>query len=130
MPLEDILAHVATPIREEELGPKIDGERDTDDVRGEPFDCVLFLPLGKEDDRRGRQVKRPQLMFLPFTQSGAPFALKPEDRLGIVAPELNAALGEPAEREVEWQVDGDPQPLGKPGEDVVGLLANLRRVEG
>jgi hypothetical protein len=50
-----------------------------------------------------------------------------DDELLITAIELSPATG--AET-VRWQIEGQPQPFGPPGEAVVGVQANLKRVEG
>lgn len=157
MPLEDVCVHRCTPILTEQPdGPDVDGggvwiegewyPLNPDEPgeggsppppsRGVPFDGCLFLPRGEEGGAAnvvvlgGRQVRRPTLLFLPENDVGEPVALDPKDRVAIVAEELNEAEGRPAAAEVEWLVDGKPQPFGKPGDDVIGFLAILAKVEG
>lgn len=130
MALEDILVHRATPISEVRTGGWVEGEYDEEPLPGTPFDCVLFLPLGTESsDGRGRRVREPTLLYGLTDDSAAPVALNAEDELLIVAPELNVAEGRASAAEVRWMLVGAPQPLGKPGEDVLGFQATLRRVE-
>lgn len=119
----DILVHTARPVREEETGPKVDGRPSTAPVQGTPFDCCLFLPApGAEAERQGRRIKRPTLLMATLDRAGEPVAVSAEFRLLVTAPELGLDS-------VEWQVEGDPQPFGKPGEDVIGSQVTLRRIE-
>jgi hypothetical protein len=124
MAYADVLVHTARPVREEETGPKVDGRPSTEPVEGTPFDCCLFLPApSAEAERQGRRVKRPQLLMATHDRAAQPVAVSAEFRLLVTAPEVTGA--EP----VLWQVEGDPQPFGKPGEPLIGQLAILRRVE-
>lgn len=144
MAFGDVLVHVATPVVRRRSGAAedvwvegqrisgdwVEGSLPSGDVAGTPFDCCLFLPMGTEQPTgRGRQVTEPTLLFEPFDQSGAPFGLTAEHYLLIVAPELNAAEGLAADTAVRYTVQGRPQPFGRPGADVVGLQASLRRVD-
>jgi hypothetical protein len=132
MPLEDVLVHTAWPWRTREAGEVVDGDVDATEEPRTPFDCCLFLPQGTEEGssmRGGRQVRRPTLLVAAEDALGQPPALSHEDELDIVAEELNLAEGRPAETRIRWQVDGSPQPLGKPGEDVLGYQVTLVRVE-
>lgn len=123
MAFEDILVHTARPLREEETGPKVDGRPPTAPVLGTPFACCLFLPApGAEAERQGRRIKRPTLLMATLDTAGEPVAVSAEFRLLVTAPELGLDG-------VEWQVEGDPQPFGKPGEELIGMQATLRRVE-
>lgn len=117
---------------------------DEDDwIEGEPgdapapqvsaaFPVLLFLPLGTEDDDRprSRKVSRPLMLWEP-QGDGVP-QIAADDELFILAPELagffEPATGEPAGTG-RWQVDGRPQPFGKPG-SVIGAQANLKAVTG
>jgi hypothetical protein len=128
--LEDILVHVATPAATTaEEGEWIDGEQAIQDVQGRPFPCCLFLPQGAESGRSGREVKRPTMLYLAVYPDGSAIQIMRQDRLSVVAPELGVstglALGEP----FRFQVDGDPQPLGRPGDDLVGFYAVLKSVD-
>lgn len=104
---------------------------------GPLFDGCLFLPTGSEDSGGatvvvlgGRQVINPTLLYSGKDRNGLPVFLDREDRVGIVAPELNAwHFNLPPDGEVAWLVDGSPQPFGRPGDVPVGFLANLERVE-
>lgn len=112
------------PVEWVEGEPGADGPQPVD---GPEFPCFLFLPLGSEDEAhpRSRKVSRPTVMWDPAEVVGDnPTA---DDELLIVAPELAPVLGA---GEVRWQVDGAPQPFGPPGEQVVGVQATLKRVEG
>jgi hypothetical protein len=111
------------------VGEIVEGERVVEDVEGDPFRCVLFLPSGAEQDRRGRQVKEPTLLYEPNYPDGSPVSLNTSDRLRILAPELNLAQGLERDLELVWQVRGDPQPAGKPGRVPKVMIATLRRVE-
>lgn len=140
--LRHVLVHRATPVEfvegTDEPTQWIEGEPGIEGptgVRGTPFPCVLFLPLGSEDEGqpRSRKVTRPTLMFEPFDFDGAP--VEPpsaEDELLIAAPELAASF-EQAEGEEpgtgRWQIEGTPQPFGPPGR-VIGYQATVKQVEG
>lgn len=124
MPLADICVHTGRPVTPEQAGPKVDGKAKLEDVQGTPFDCVLFLPSpGGEEDRGGRKVKRPTLMFVPEDRGGQPVALDGKSKVLVTAPELTGPDA------VLWQVEGNVQALGKPGEVIIGSQATLRRVE-
>lgn len=87
--------------------------------------CYLFLPLGTEDDAqpRRRKLSRPTVMWDPAEVVGdRPTA---DHELWITAPELVSATGA---IEVRWQIEGDPQPFGAPGETVIGAQATLKRL--
>lgn len=124
MPLDDVLVHTGRPVSPEQAGPKVDGKAVIEDVPGTPFDCVLFLPSpGGEEDRGRRVVKRPTLLMGPEDRAGERVALSGQQKVLVTAPELTG--GDP----VLWQVEGNVQAFGKPGEDVIGSQATLRRVE-
>lgn len=138
MALSDVCVHVATPLREtEDKGDWVEGEyRTSGKVPGTPFDCCLFLPIGEEESgggtavrQGGRQVTRPTLLFLPEDHAGAQVSVNRELELLIVAEELNLARGMAANASERWLVDGDPQPFGKPGDDVIGYQARLSKVD-
>lgn len=127
MPFPDILRHSGVRIREQKSGEWVEGSRDVGPVESQPFDCILFLPPpGGETNRRGRQVKRPTLMYEPIDVTGADFGLKKTDSVRLTAAEEDPPVR--ALIEGVWEVDGDPQPFGPPGEVVVGLQATLKRV--
>lgn len=124
MALEDICVHIGRPVAPESTGPKVDGKASTQDVPGTPFSCVLFMPSpGGEEDRGGRRVSRPTLMFLPTDRAGQPMALTGKQKVLVTAAELTGPEA------VLWQVDGNVQPLGKPGDPIIGSQAYLKRVE-
>ena len=132
MPYLDVLVHRATPMRRvlDPITGWVEGERVDTLTPGTPFDCCLFLPQGTEAGTgRGRKVTEPTLLVAPEDDFGAPVALDPDDELHIVAPELNAARGLPADTSERWMVVGAPQPFGKPGEPIIGSQATLRRVD-
>lgn len=130
MPFEDVLVHRAVPVRSVSGGEWVEGELVASREEGTPFDCCLFLPLGTETgDGRGRRVKEPTLLVSVEDDAGLPVALSGEDELLVTAPELNAGAGLPEGTAVRWMVVGDPQPFGKPGEDLIGLQATLRRID-
>lgn len=142
--LAHILVHAATPVRYTEGGSDtpadqwIEGEPGADGpepIKGEPFACVLFLPLGAEespgaDSPRPRKSSRPTIMYETPRADGTAVVLSADDELLIAAPELSAHF-EQAEGEAagvgRWQVDGRPQPFGPPGE-VIGVQANVKQV--
>lgn len=134
MPLVDVLLHTATPIRMVDPGEWVEGERLLDVERGASFPCVLFLPDGNASNRRGRQVLQPQVMWEPLYPSGSilegqPVSLRNGDRLAIVNPEVNRASGVPENTESLWVLSGDPQPLNKPGVDLIGFYAVVKGVK-
>lgn len=134
--LTHVLVHVATPME------FVEG--DTDWIEGEPgdgpeatpgtdFKCVLFLPLGTEDEGepRARKISRPLLMWEPVNVDGD--ALTPvtaNSELLIVAPELAGSF-EPVDPDApgtgRWQIEGAPQPFGPPG-SIIGFQATLKQV--
>lgn len=128
MPLASVLVHVGVPVVETagERPEYVEGEPETTrPVDGSPFDCLLILPRGGDEDeipRGRRKVKRPVILFEPFDVTGADFELRAEDRVKVTAPELTGV--DP----VLWQVEGDPTPMAKPG-FLVGYEAALKRVE-
>lgn len=108
----------------------VEGAFDEADVLGPPFDCCLFLPQGTEAPAgRGRRVKEPTLLVPTEAQDGAVLELKATDELLLTAPELNVAQGLPEDAQVRWMIVGAPQLFGRPGDDVIGGQATLRRVE-
>jgi hypothetical protein len=144
MPLEDVCVHTCTPLRitqQEESGEWIEGEwiitqpGVTEESRATPFDGCLFLPRGEEATGGGvavilgREVLVPTLLYLPEDHDGDAVALDREDRVGVVAAELNEARGYALDFEEMYFVNGSPQPFGKPGEPVIGLQAILQKVE-
>jgi hypothetical protein len=138
VPVEDIMVHTAVPVRGTSPGDDPDewaqGEPDAEDVRGAPFDCCLFLPLGTESPgtaggSRTRSVRTPTLLYLPERADGSAVALSHDLELVVVAAELNLTEGLPADAEVRYQVDGTPQPAGRPGEDVIVVQAHLTRID-
>ena len=133
---EDILVHRGkVPERPGEGGTWIEGEWvPNPPVPGPEFDCCLFLPEpGAEDVAPqvplGRRIVQPTLLYAPYTISGAYVALKAEDELDVRAEEINRVEGRAEDAFVRWQVVGNPQPFGRPGDEPVGLQAALRRVE-
>lgn len=132
MPLQDVLVHRATPMKRTLADPFswADGERPDAQVAGIPFDCLLLLPAGTEDNAgRGRKVTAPTLFYGDGDDTGAPIALRAEDELLVVAPELNIAQGDPENLAVRWLVNGAPLVLARPGDDAIGAEVKLRRVD-
>jgi hypothetical protein len=125
VPVEDILVHRATPIREVEQGDWIEGERDAEPQPLDPFPCCLFLPLGQEQQQggRSRKVTAPTLLYQPGPAANV---LTADDEVLVRAPELAAWTD--GQAEVKWKVDGAPQPAGRPGEEPVVVQAKLVRV--
>lgn len=123
MPYDDILVHLGVPVEtREDTAGWAEGEPDTPEqvpVPERAFGCCLFLPGSSEETggRGSRQVKRPTLLLPP----GLPVTRK--DQVDVTAAELTGP--DP----VRWQVEGDPQPFGKPGEATIGSQVTLRRVE-
>lgn len=134
--LEDVCVHRAIPYKRKKGGTWVEGryvDAVDSDQGGTGFDCVLFLPQpGGEDTQTGtpwsRRVTSPTLLYLPDDDEGSYVALSAEDELGVIAPELNVAQGRPEGYEERWAVRGDPQPLGRPGDDVLGFQAILTKV--
>lgn len=128
MPLEDILVHTGVPYREEASGTWIEGEFDTEPVRLTPFDCVLFLPQGREDQGgpRARKISQPTLLYGPTDRNGQAIDLSADDELFVTAAELAPYTGAV---EVKWKVDGAPQPAGYPGDEPVVVQARLVKVD-
>lgn len=136
MPLEDVLVHVATPVRMKAALTAaedwIEGEfAEEPDATGTPFACCLFLPQGTESSGSGRtrKVTEPLLLYGDLDQDGDPVALKADDELLIVAPELNVAQGLAADASVRWMVNGAPQLFGRPGDEPLGGQITVRRIE-
>ena len=135
-----MLVHVATPVEYvegDEAGEWIEGEPGAEGPtpeKGVAFSCVLFLPIGTEDEGqpRRRKVTRPTILFEPEDVNGG--AMDPpsaDHELLIAAPELAAsfeqAAGEPPGTG-RWQIEGTPQPFGPPG-SVLGYQATVTQVE-
>lgn len=134
MALAQVCKHLGIRYEEQEVEDEyVDGESSvTRNVEVQRFMCVLFLPVGDEEEsnsRGGRQVRRPTLLTLPLDLEGSPVLLPPKAELGIIAAELNVAEGREADVEVRWQISGSGQPLGKPGKTPKTLQAILLRVE-
>lgn len=131
MPFQDALQHRAVPVSRVSAGEWIEGERVSEPVVGTPFDCVVFLPQGTEEggSPRGRRIRQPTMLYDPEDDLGDMVSLRAEDEVLVTAPELNEAEGRAVDAQVRWLVVGDPQPMGKPGDDVIGFQATLRRIE-
>lgn len=145
--IRHVLVHFATPVRYEEgldAETWVEGEPGAEGpvpMRGVPFPCVLFLPLGQEetpggDSPRGRKITRPTILFEPVRPSdwpeagGSPIVVGADDELLVFAPELAGHFAQAANEAVgtgRWQVDGRPQPFGPPG-TVIGVQATLKQV--
>lgn len=123
--LDRILLHTAVSVRTEASGPVIEGEREEDVVESAPFACVVFPAGTREAGRDGRRLDQPMMMHNGVDSVGDLIGLRAEDRIILrAAPGLSETdLG-------EYQVDGDPLPLGRPGSVPVGYQVNLRRVLG
>jgi hypothetical protein len=123
--LGDRLEHLATPIRYVMEGERIEGERDVAAVPFTPFECLLLAPNAPRDDPspRGRRViKRPTLLYEPYDLLDEDPDLTPDVELDIEAEGL------PERWQGRWQVEGEPLPMGRPGE-LLGYQAFLKRVE-
>ena len=136
--LRHVLVHRATPVllTDGAGATWIEGERAAapTPTRGTAFPCVLFLPLGSEDESqpRSRKITRPTLMWEPVDFDGVALAVPvgADHELLVSAPELagyfDQAEGEP-DGTGRWQVEGSPQPFGPPGR-VIGYQATLKQV--
>lgn len=120
---DDILVHVGRKVETTagaatSAGRRVQSETPVDDDTP-TFGCCLFLPppAGQESERGQRKVKQPELL-LPDDSD-----LVAEDQVEVLAAELTGPGF------VGWQLTGDPQPFGPPGEDLVGRLARLQRVK-
>jgi len=121
-----ILVHRAVPMVSSEEGTWVAGEFE----EGEPVPqtavaCCYFPPGTREAGRSGRILEQPILLFTGFNVDGEQALLHAEDRLVLTeGPGLT-------ERDLgEYQVDGEPLPLGKPGTRPKGFQVNLKRVSG
>lgn len=122
MPLEDILVHVAVPLRTVGDGDWIEGEREERIVEGVPVECAFFPPGSRERGPRSRVSDTPLLLTGPEDFVGARISLSGGDRVRLSGEGLDARwFG-------EWMLDGDPQQLGKPGEEPVAYQVQLRRI--
>lgn len=85
--------------------------------------AVLFPAGTREAGRSGKRTEQPLLLFEGRDVLGASLVLLAEDRVQFLSvPGLEASQGG------EYQVDGDPQWLGKPGRAPKVIQVNLRRV--
>lgn len=130
-----ILVYVATPLEyvenqgspttwiEGEPGPHGGGEP----VPGVPFRCVLFLPLGGEQQNpyRAKVIKVPTLLYNPTRDDETPVVITDESELDILAAELAPWTGGET---VRWLAVGDGQPFGPPGR-VIGVQLTVRQVK-
>lgn len=124
--IADVCVHTATPITRSESDDETTwaaGEPDQQVLTGQTFPCCLFLPNGPaRENTRGRQVREPTLLWDAHDEDDEPIPLvRINDELLVYAPELTG------EEPVLWQVLGEAQPLGPPG-DVYGYQATLERV--
>lgn len=131
MPLEDVLADHARVRRLTATGPLVEGERDVAFVDGPAFACLLTLPGGAEQaDPSGRRVVRsPTLLCAATAVDGSRVALRAGDELLIESTATNIAEGAPTGTFARWQLDGQPQPMVRPGEAPFGFNATVKRVE-
>lgn len=129
MSLSRVLKHVATPVGRTVSDVFVEGERTVSVVEGRPFPVVLFLPLGSKTTRRGREITKPQLLYLQNYPNGDPISLRSQDRLKIEAPELALGLGFDDCYRFHFALDGDAQPLGKPGKALKGFYCYLIEVK-
>ena len=142
-----ILVHVAVPV-----GYETPDDGDDQWAEGEPnegpvaldgkaFACVIFLPSPGGDQQnpyRPRAVRTPTMLCNPtrsvrlspsppfpgLLDDLSPIVLDNQSELLITAPELAPWTGAVTAR---WQVDGVPQPFGRPG-TVLGILTAIRQV--
>lgn len=120
MSVRAIMHHQARPWVTRGGGAFVEGERDETDVAGPIFRCVFFPEGTREAGRRGRILQQDQLMHVPGEAT-----LNAEDKLELIElPGLQARyLG-------MYEVDGEPQQLGKPGAKPRVILVLLKRVAG
>lgn len=129
MALSRVTKHTAMVRGVSESGNRVEGERDEEPVDGPLFKCVFFVAGAREQGRGGRRLEQPILMHEGFDMVGGELRLTARDVIELVdAPGLDPiSLG-------RYEVDGDPPPLGKPGNalgaGLKGYLVNLRRVQG
>lgn len=128
MGLSRILKHTAVLHRVEASGEWIEGERTEFEVHSPAFPCVVFPPGTREAGRGGRRIEQPLMLYRGYDSLGDVLVLRDSDEVEVVAaPGLDAdSLG-------RYQVDGDPIPLGRPGQSLPrlrGYQVNLRRVRG
>ena len=135
MPLEDYLDSTARVRRPGAPGPRVEG------VSGHPgppelsetFDCYLYVASANEprtlEAEPGRRERRVQLLVAPQDRAGGPVRLRAADELLIHCERQNHADGLPADAEVLWAIDGDPAVMQGPGRPLIGLNANLLRVD-
>ena len=100
-----------------------------DPAREAGFPAVLFLPdeaatSDTEVSWRPRQVRQPTLLYDPARVPAGVEQPTKDSTLFVSAPELEPWTGGV---EVEWQIDGAPQPFGPPGR-VIGVLVRLKAV--
>lgn len=123
MALRDVLRHRARRVRDDVRGAVVEGERIEDRELSADFRCVVFPSGTREAGRSGRRTEQPQLLFEGRDVTGAELVILAEDAVQLLeAPGLEAShLG-------EYQVDGAPQWLGKPGRAPRVIQVNLKRV--
>lgn len=129
MSLRSVLRHTAVPFSRVEFGELVEGQPQDDVLPGRAFPCVIFLGETAEQNRRGREVRQTQMLYTGFYDDGSVVPLDRADHLLVTAPELNEALGRPAGAPLRFQVQGDPQPAGKPGRRIKVMLVNLKQVK-
>lgn len=121
MALEDVLVHEGRLVSATITGPRIQGEREVDDMPAATFDCLLQFDKGTERDRRtGRGQDHVALLYGTTDRLGLVLRIGPKDKVAVRAPELTGVAP------VIWNVDGRPEPMSPPGE-VLGYEATLTR---
>lgn len=118
-----ILVHRAAPLVITDEGSVIEGEREERVTEATDFPCVLFPAGSREAGRGGRRIETPILLMTGVDILGGACLLHRENRIRMTSwPGLD-------ERDAgDYQVDGEPLPLGKPGQVPRGYEVNLRRV--
>lgn len=112
------MKHRARPWVTRGTGAWIEGERDEVEDAGPFFRCVFFPEGTREAGRRGRIIQQDQLLHVPGETT-----LEAESRV-----ELTDLPGLQARYLGMYQVDGEPQQLGKPGLAPRVVLVLLKRV--
>lgn len=127
MALRQILKHtghvVGRVVESDNPADYIEGDSEATPVDGPNFKCCLFLGTSDESERGSRRRRGPELLVGPEDVNGNQIDILPTDRIAIVAPEISI------DATVLWQVDGDAQPLHKPGRKIKGKHLRLKRIE-
>lgn len=116
-----VMKHQANVVTREEAGDVVEGEQSAEPTLGPMFKCLLQLPNATSSRPYGKQLDQPAVLFETKASNRTKIVVVDANTLKILAPELTGP--DP----VEWEVDGDPEPLAPPGR-VIGYQAKLKRV--